>query len=155
MTGLFGPSPSPKLNRLLASLNAADYAALAPNLQAVSMRLGQMLYEPGQQLQHAYFPGTAVVSLHVMSDSGASAETTGIGPEGVVGLALFLGDGTTSSSAVVHTGGIGWRLDRHLLVQAFGTSSTLRQALLRATQAVMTEIAQTVACYRHHSVEQQ
>ena len=149
------PIPSPRLNRLLASLSAADFATLAPDLEAVPMRLGQMLYEPGQQLHHAYFPGTAVVSLHYVTESGASAEITGVGPEGVIGLALFLGGNTTSSSAVVHTGGIGWRLDRHRLQQAFANSATLRLALLRSTQAVMVQIAQTAACYRHHSVEQQ
>ena len=149
------PLPNPRINQLLASLSAADFDLLAPSLEAVTMRLGQMLYEPGQQLHHAYFPGTALVSLHYVTDSGASAEITGVGPEGVVGLALFLGGDTTSSSAVVHTSGIGWRLDRHLLLQAFANSATLRLALLRSTQAVMVQIAQTAACYRHHSVEQQ
>jgi CRP-like cAMP-binding protein len=146
---------TPKINHLLASLGETDFNLLAPDLEAVPMRLGQMLYEPGQQLNHAYFPGTAVVSLHYVTLTGASAEVSGVGSEGVVGLALFLGGHSTSSSAVVHTGGIGWRLDRHRLLHAFALSPSLRQALLRATQSLMTQIAQTAACYRHHSAEQQ
>jgi len=147
--------PHPKLNRLLASLGDVDYALLSPDLEAVPMRLGQMLYEPGQQLNHAYFPGTAVVSLHYVTRSGASAEVSGVGPEGVVGLALFLGGQSTSSSAVVHTAGFGWRVPRQRLQHAFAHSPSLRRALLRATQSVMTQIAQTAACYRHHTAEQQ
>ncbi len=146
---------SPRQNKLLASLNAADYDRVADALEAVPMRLGDMLYEPGVQLRHAYFPGTAVVSLHYVTESGASAQTTGVGREGVVGIPLFMGGGTTSSSAVVHTGGHGWRLDRHRLTQEFARSASLQTVLLRYTQALMTQITQTAACYRHHSVEQQ
>jgi CRP-like cAMP-binding protein len=140
---------------LLASLNADDYDRVADALEAVPMRLGDMLYEPGVQLRHAYFPGTAVVSLHYVTDTGASAETTGVGREGVVGIALFMGGDTTSSSAVVHTAGHGWRMDRHRLAQEFRRGHSLQTVLLRYTQALITQIAQTAACYRHHSVEQQ
>jgi CRP-like cAMP-binding protein len=128
---------------------------VADALEPVPMRLGDMLYEPGVQLRHAYFPGTAVVSLHYVTASGASAQTTGVGREGVVGIPLFMGGGTTSSSAVVHTGGHGWRLDRHRLMQEFSRGDSLQVVLLRYTQALMTQITQTAACYRHHSVEQQ
>ncbi len=146
---------SPRQNSLLASLSAADYDRLSDALEAVPMRLGEMLYEPGVQLRHAYFPGTAVVSLHYVTASGASAQTTGVGREGVVGIPLFMGGETTSSSAVVHTGGHGWRLDRHRLTQEFARNASLQTALLRYTQAMITQITQTAACYRHHSVEQQ
>ena len=142
-------------NALLASLPDADFAQLESSLERVPMRLGDRLYGPGQQLRHAFFPDTAVVSLHYVTASGASAETTGVGCEGVVGLPLFLGGDTTCSSAVVHTGGYGWRMDRHRLNAAFAVPGALQQALLRYTQALMTQVAQTAACYRHHSVEQQ
>ncbi len=147
--------PSPRQNDLLARLSAADYDRVADALEPVPMRLGDMLYEPGVQLRHAYFPGTAVVSLHYVTESGASAQTTGVGREGVIGIPLFMGGGTTSSSAVVHTGGHGWRLDRHRLMQEFARGNSLQTVLLRYTQALMTQITQTAACYRHHSVEQQ
>lgn len=149
------PATTPRQNALLASLDEADYDRVAEALEAVPMRLGDMLYEPGMQLRHAYFPGTAVVALHYVTASGASAQTTGVGREGVVGIALFMGGGTTSSSAVVHTGGHGWRLDRHRLVQEFRRGDSLQAALLRYTQALVTQVTQTAACYRHHSVEQQ
>ncbi len=145
----------PRQNALLASLSAADFERVADALEPVPMRLGDMLYEPGVQLHHAYFPGTAVVALHYVTESGASAQTTGVGREGVVGIPLFMGGGTTSSSAVVHTAGHGWRLDRHRLAQEFARGDGLRATLLRYTQAVMAQITQTAACYRHHSVEQQ
>ncbi len=144
-----------QMNDLLASLPAGDLAPLHSALEWVPMRLGDRLYQPGEQMRHAYFPATAVVSLHYVTDTGASAETTGVGHEGVVGIALFMGGNTTSSSAVVHTGGHGWRLERALLQAQFNLGGALRQALLRYTQALMTQISQTAACYRHHSVEQQ
>jgi CRP-like cAMP-binding protein len=147
----FGPSR----NTLLASLSAADFDRLADALEPVPMPLGAMLYEPGSPLRHAYFPGTAVVSLHCVTASGASAQTADVGREGVVGIPLFMGGGTTSSSAVVHTGGHGWRLERHRLAQEFARGGSLQVALLRYTQALMAQITQTAACYRHHSVEQQ
>jgi len=150
-----GPLGHPRQNTLLGSLPEAEFARLEPALERVPMRLGDRLYDPGQQLRHAYFPGTAVVSLHYVTATGASAETTGVGREGVVGLSLFLGGDTTTSSAVVHTGGYGWRIDRHQLNAAFVQPGALQQALLRYTQALMTQVAQTAACYRHHSVEQQ
>jgi len=146
---------APHPNDLLASLPAADLAALGAALEWVPMRLGEMLYEPGQQLSHAYFPSSAVVSLHYVTSSGASAETAGVGHEGMVGIPLFLGGDSTSSSAMVHTGGHGWRLDRHRLLQEFARGGALRRTLLLYTQALMAQVAQTAACYRHHSVEQQ
>ncbi len=148
-------SDSPRQNELLASLSGSDFDRVAAALEPVPMRLGEMLYEPGFQLRHAYFPGTAVVALHYVTESGASAQTIGVGREGVVGMPLFMGGGTTSSSAVVHTAGHGWRLDRHRLLQEFDRGDTLQAVLLRYTQAMMTQIIQTAACYRHHSVEQQ
>ena len=119
------------------------------------MRLGQMLYEPGGQLQHAYFPTTAIVSLHYVMVSGASAETAGVGNEGMVGVSLFMGGDTTPSSAVVQTAGHAYRLERRLLKQEFERGGLLQKLLLRYTQALLTQMAQTAVCNRHHSLEQQ
>ena len=119
------------------------------------MALGEMLYEPGGQLQHAYFPTTAIVSLHYVMESGASAETAGVGNEGVVGVSLFMGGDTTPSSAVVQTAGHAYRLGRRLLRQEFNRAGLMQSLLLRYTQALLTQMSQTAACNRHHSVEQQ
>ena len=146
---------SPRQNDLLAALPDAEYAELAAVLELVPLRLGDVLYEPGQTMQHAYFPTTAVVSLHYVTVAGASAETAGVGRDGMVGVALFMGGHTTPSSAVVQSAGHGWRIGRAALVQAFEHDGQLRRLLLRYTQALITQIAQTAVCYRHHSVEQQ
>ena len=147
--------PHPHPNLLLSALPAADLESLAANLELVPLALGEMLYEPGSQLRHAYFPTTAIVSLHYVTESGASAETAGVGNEGVVGIALFMGGDTTSSSAVVQTAGQAYRLERRILVEEFNRAGALQRLLLRYTQALMTQMAQTAACNRHHSVEQQ
>ena len=147
--------PHPHPNLLLSALPAADLKSLAANLELVPLALGEMLYEPGSQLRHAYFPTTAIVSLHYVTESGASAETAGVGNEGVVGIALFMGGDTTSSSAVVQTAGQAYRLERRILVEEFNRAGALQRLLLRYTQALMTQMAQTAACNRHHSVEQQ
>ena len=146
---------SPRQNHLLAALPEASFEALAPRLELVPMRLGEMVYEPGKQLRHAYFPTTSIVSLHYVMESGASAETAGVGNEGVVGVSLFMGGDTTPSSAVVQTAGFAYRLERGFLKSDFDRDDSLRRLLLRYTQALMTQIAQTGACNRHHSVEQQ
>jgi CRP-like cAMP-binding protein len=146
---------SPSQNHLLAALPAQEFEPLAAHLELVPMALGQMLYEPGSQLRHAYFPTTSIVSLHYVTESGACAETAGVGNEGVVGVSLFMGGDTTSSSAVVQTAGYAYRLDRHTLKQEFNRAGLLQRLLLRYTQALMTQMAQTAACNRHHSVEQQ
>jgi CRP-like cAMP-binding protein len=145
----------PSQNHLLAALPTADFEPLVAHLELVPLALGQMLYEPGTQLRHAYFPTSAIVSLHYVTETGASAETAGVGNEGVVGISLFMGGDTTSSSAVVQTAGHAFRLERHLLKQEFDRAGLLQRLLLRYTQALMTQMAQTAACNRHHSVEQQ
>jgi CRP-like cAMP-binding protein len=146
---------SPSKNRILAALPPAEFDALLPNLELVAMPLGQMLYEPGSPQRHAYFPTTAIASLHYVTESGASAETAGVGNEGMVGVSIFMGGDTTSSSAVVQTAGYGYRMERGRLKQEFGRAGLLQSLLLRYTQALMTQMAQTAACNRHHSVEQQ
>ena len=146
---------SPSHNHLLAALPAAEFERLSPQLELILLPLGEMLYEPGEQLQYAYFPTTVIVSLHYVMESGASAETAGVGYEGVVGIALFMGGDTTPSSAVVQTAGHGYRLAGNLLKQEFNRAGLMRRLLLRYTQALMTQMNQTAACYRHHTVEQQ
>ena len=146
---------NPSQNHLLAALPAADFARLAPHLELVPMRLGDMLYEPGEQLQHAYFPTTCIISMHYVMASGASAESAGVGNEGVVGISLFMGGDTTPSSAVVQTAGHAYRLERRLLETEFKAAGLLQRLLLRYTQALIAQISQTAVCNRHHSVEQQ
>ena len=146
---------SPRQNHLLAALPGPSFDTLAPRLELVPMLLGEMVYEPGKQLRHAYFPTTSIVSLHYVMESGASAETAGVGSEGMVGVSLFMGGDTTPSSAVVQTAGFAYRLERGFLKAEFDRDESIRGLLLRYTQALMTQISQTGACNRHHSVEQQ
>jgi len=148
-------SHSPSQNCLLAALPAAAFEPLAAHLELVPMLLGEMLYEPGRQLEHAYFPTTTIVSLHYVMESGASAETAGVGNEGVVGVALFMGGDTTPSSAVVQTAGHAYRLGRRFVKEEFDRAGSMQRLLLRYTQALITQIGQTVVCNRYHSVEQQ
>jgi CRP-like cAMP-binding protein len=145
----------PTQNHLLAALPEAEFARLAPHLQLVPMLLGDSLYEPGGQLQHVYFPTTAIVSLLYVMESGSSAEIAGVGNEGILGIALFMGGDTTPSSAVVQTAGYGYRLPGHLLKQEFNRGGLMQRLLLRYTQALLTQMCQTAACNRHHSIAQQ
>jgi CRP-like cAMP-binding protein len=146
---------SPVRNHLLAALPKADFERLAARLEPVALPLGEILYGPGGQLQHAYFPTTAIVSLHYVTESGASAEIASVGNEGVVGISLFMGGDTTPSSAVVHTAGQAYRMERRLLKEEFDRAGPMQRLLLRYTQALITQMSQTAACNRHHSVEQQ
>jgi len=150
-----GALNSPLQNHLLAALPAEDFERLAPFLEGEPMPLGESVYEPGTQLRHAWFPTTSIVSLHYVTESGASAETAGVGNEGMVGVSLFMGGDTTPSSAVVQTAGYGYKLERRVLKQEFDRAGALQRLLLRYTQALMTQMAQTAVCNRHHSLEQQ
>lgn len=142
-------------NRILAALPPAEFEALMTYLEKVPMELGQLIYEPGSPQRYAYFPTTSIVSLHYVTASGASAETAGVGNEGMVGVSIFMGGNTTSSSAVVQTAGFGLRMERGRLKEEFSRAGLFQSLLLRYTQALMTQMAQTAACNRHHSVEQQ
>jgi len=146
---------SPSQNQLLAALPTAEFEPLVAHLELVQLPLGEMLYEPGGQLKHAYFPTTAIISLHYIMESGASSESAGVGNEGVVGVSLFMGGNTTSSSAVVQTAGHAYRMESRKLLQEFSRAGLFQRLLLRYTQALMTQMAQTAVCNRHHSVEQQ
>lgn len=149
------PPHSPRQNHLLAALPTAQFEPLVAHLELVPLLLGDILYEPGEQLLHAYFPTTAIVSLHYVMASGATAEAAGVGNEGVVGVSLFLGGDTTPSTAVVQTAGHAYRLDRKLLAQEFSRDGVMQRLLLRYTQALLTQMMQNAACNRHHAVAQQ
>ena len=146
---------SPKQSHLIATLPAEIFERLLPYLELISMPLGEVLCESGGLLQHAYFPTTAILSLHYVMEDGASAEIAGVGNEGVLGISLFMGGNTTTSRATVQTGGSGYRLKGNILLEEFNRNGALQKLLLRYTQALITQISQTAVCNRHHSVEQQ
>ncbi len=145
----------PNQNHLLAALPRAEFGRLTKHLELVPMLLGDVLCESGGKLQYAYFPTTAIVSLHYALENGSSAESAGVGNEGILGVPLFMGGDTTPSSAVVQTGGYGYRLKAHLLLEEFNRAGPVMRLLLRYTQALFTQMSQTAVCNRHHSVEQQ
>jgi CRP-like cAMP-binding protein len=147
-------SNSPDQNQLLSALPTAEFEWVSERLEQVELQLGEILYKPGEQLQHAWFPTTAIVSLHYVTESGTSVQTAGVGNEGMVGISLFMGGDTTSSSAMVQTAGHAYRLKAHLLKQAFDRAGLIQDLLLRYTLRLITQISQTAAC-RRHSVEQQ
>ena len=146
---------SPTQNHLLAALPVAEFERLAPYLELVPMPLGEALYESGGRLQHVYFPTTSIVSLLYVMEDGASAEIAVVGNEGILGISLFMGGETTPSRAVVQSSGYGYRLQAQLLKQEFNRAGPMLHLLLRYTQALITQMAQTAVCNRHHSVEQQ
>lgn len=147
--------PSPNQNYLLGALTAIEFIPLISKLELVELRLGDILYEPGRQLKHAYFPTTSIVSLHYVTESGLSSETAGVGNDGVVGISFFLGDDITSGSAMVQTAGHAYRLDRHELRAAFHRSVIVQRLLLLYAQSLAAQISQTAVCNRHHLIEQQ
>lgn len=142
-------------NRLLASLPEAEWTRWAPSLERVSMPLGEVLYEPGIALNYVYFPITSIVSLLYVMESGASAEIAMVGNEGIVGVSLFMGGESTPSRAVVQSAGVGCRLKSQLMKEEFNKSGPVLHLLLRYTQALITQMAQTAVCNRHHSLDQQ
>lgn len=144
-----------KQNHLLAALPPPELERLAPELELVPMRLGEILYQPGRQMRHAYFPTTAIVSLHHVMESGASAEAAGVGNEGVVGISLVMGDDNASSSSVVRNPGHAYRLPGHMFKREFNRGGAMQRLLLRYTQALMSQMIQTAACNRHHTMDQQ
>jgi signal transduction histidine kinase len=146
---------TPKQNDLLATLPDADYERLAGSLELVPLPLGQAVYESGAQLDYAYFPTDSIVSLLSVTQSGASAEIAIAGNEGMVGVALFMGGETTPSRAVVQNAGHAYRAPSALIKREFSRGGALQLRLLRYTQALITQMAQTAVCNRHHSLEQQ
>jgi CRP-like cAMP-binding protein len=145
----------PQRNHLLAALPASDYERLVPHLELIPLKLGEVLYEPGVQLRYVYFPTTSIVSLLYVMEDGASAEIAIVGNEGILGISLFMGGETTPSRAVVQSAGYGYRLKAQLLKDEFQRFGPMLHLLLRYTQALITQMAQTAVCNRHHSVDQQ
>ena len=146
---------NPKQNHLLDALLNSEYDRLSPNLEYVKLVLGDVMYEPGGLLNYVYFPTTSIISLLFVMENGASAEIAVVGNEGVLGISLFMGGETTSSRAVVQSAGNAYRLKSKLLKDEFNRGGPVQRLLLRYTQALITQMAQTAVCNRHHSVEQQ
>lgn len=155
------PGPhEPRQNHLLAALPADEYARLFPNLELIQLPLGHVLYESSVQMRHAYFPTDSIVSLLYVMEDGASAEIAVVGNEGIVGVSLFMGGETTPSRAVVQSTGHAYRLKGQLLKDEFNRvggrrAGVLHNLLLNYTQALITQMAQTAVCNRHHSLDQQ
>jgi CRP-like cAMP-binding protein len=147
-------SPDPRKNELLAALPDAELQRWLPQLEWVDMPLGQVVYESGSTLSHVYFPTTSIVSLLYVMENGASAEIAVVGHEGVVGISLFMGGESTPSRGVVQSAGEGFRLPANVIKEEFKRAPVLH-LLLRYTQALITQMAQTAACNRHHSLDQQ
>jgi CRP-like cAMP-binding protein len=145
----------PKKNHLLAALPVEDYQRLLPDIESIDMPLGWVVYESGAQMDYIYFPTTCIVSLLYVMKNGASAEIAIAGNEGLVGISLFMGGETTPSRAVVQSAGEGYRVKADVLKKEFALGAALQQLALRYTQALITQMAQTAVCNRHHSVDQQ
>jgi CRP-like cAMP-binding protein len=149
------PKQDPNQNHLMAALLDAEFDRLSPHLELIPMKLGDVLYESGDKVQHVYFPTTAIISLHYLLENGGSSEIAGVGNEGVLGVSAFMGGDSTPSRAVVQTGGFGYRLPTHVLMGEFNRAGQVMRLLLRYTQALLTQMSQTAVCNRHHTVEQQ
>lgn len=139
----------------MASLPDAQYQRWLPELECVDLPLGHVLYESGKKLSHVYFPTTAVISLLHVLENGASTEIAVVGNEGLVGVSLFLGGGSTPSRAVVQSAGHGFRLNAKDMQDGFDRGGPVQHLLLRYTQALITQMSQTAVCNRHHTLDQQ
>jgi len=148
-------NPSPVQNQLLAQLPPAEQQRWFPQLELVDMPLGEVIYESGGTLTHAYFPTTSIVSLLYVMENGSSAEIAIVGNEGIVGVSLFMGGGSTPSRGVVQSAGKGYRLSAQLMQHEFNKAGPVLHLLLRYTQALITQMSQTAVCNRHHSLDQQ
>jgi CRP-like cAMP-binding protein len=148
-------TPSPLQNHILDALPPAERERLFPHLKLVALPLGTVLYESGDTLRHIYFPTDSIVSLLYVLANGASAEISIVGNEGAIGVALFMGGETTTNRAIVQSAGSAYRLTGRRLKQEFGRHGEMLHNLLRYTQALLTQMAQTAVCNRHHSVDQQ
>ena len=147
--------PLPTENILLAALPASDYQRLLPNLESVPLPLGWSVYESGDRMEHVFFPTDGIVSMLSVMENGACGDIAVTGNEGVVGISLFMGGESTPSRAVVQSAGHAYRLLAKCLKQEFERGGELQHLLLRFTQALITQMAQTAVCNRHHTVEQQ
>lgn len=149
------PVSGPKLNHLLSAIPDAEWKRFAPHLTPVDLALGDVIYESSTEQPYVYFPTTAIVSLLYVMEDGASAEIAIVGNEGLVGIALFMGGETTPSRAIVQSAGQAYRMQAEFVRNEFFLAGPVQQLFLRYTQALLTQMAQTAACNRHHSVDQQ
>ena len=140
---------------MLSALPASIRDRWSPHLESVELPLAEVVYESGVQLSHVYFPTNAIVSLLYVLENGASAEIAVVGNEGIVGISLFMGGKSTPSRAVVQSGGRGFRLNARILEEEFNRTGPVLHLLLRYTQALITQMAQTAVCNRHHTLDQQ
>jgi CRP-like cAMP-binding protein len=145
----------PRTNHLLAAVPESEFQRMLPLLEWVDLPLGQVLYESGRTLSHVVFPCNAIISLLYVMENGASAEIAVVGNEGLVGISIFMGGGSTPSRAVVQSAGHGWRMRAQAVRDEFNQSGPVMHVLLRYTQALITQMAQTAVCNRHHSLDQQ
>ena len=148
-------APAAKTNRLLAALPDLEWSDVEPFLVPVNLALGAPVYESGQHIEHVYFPVTAIISLLYVLENGSSAEIAIVGREGLVGVSLFMGGESTPSRAVVQSAGWAYRLPGRILKREFVRGGELQHLMLRYTQALLTQMAQTAVCNRHHSIDQQ
>ncbi|MFJ2547774.1 Crp/Fnr family transcriptional regulator [Pseudomonas sp. NPDC087612] len=149
------PQARPQDNHLLAALPTTALERLLPHLELVALPLGKVLYESGDALRHVYFPTNAIVSLLYVMENGASAEISVVGNEGLIGVAVFMGGESTPSRAIVQSAGHAYRLPGQRLKDEFNRHGELLVLMLRYTQALITQMAQTAVCNRHHSIDQQ
>jgi CRP-like cAMP-binding protein len=149
------PNPTPRDNHLLDALSASELKRIRRHLELVEMPLGAVVYESGRHISYVYFPTDCIVSLLYVLESGASAEIAVVGNEGVVGVSLFMGGETTPSRAVVQSAGSAFRMSGAVMKQEFTRGRSMQHLMLRYTQALLTQMAQTAVCNRHHSVDQQ
>jgi CRP-like cAMP-binding protein len=147
--------PTPKDNHLLDALSATELKRIRRQLSLVEMPLGEVVYESGRNLDYVYFPTDSIVSLLYVLENGASAEIAVVGNEGVVGVSIFMGGGTTPSRGVVQSAGSAYRFPGQVMKDEFNRGGTMQHLMLRYTQALITQMAQTAVCNRHHSVDQQ
>ncbi|MDB5973332.1 MAG: transcriptional regulator, Crp/Fnr family [Nevskia sp.] len=148
-------TPSTQQNHILAALPAEVQGRLLPHLELITLTLGDVLYESGNTLGHAYFPTDSIISLLYVMESGASAEISVVGNDGLIGISLFMGGESTPNRAVVQSAGSAYRLRSHILKEEFNRHSELSVLLLRYTQSLITQMSQTAVCNRHHAVHQQ
>ena len=148
-------TPTPQQNHLLAELSAEVQSRLFPHLELMPLPLGKVLYESGDTLRHVYFPTNAIVSLLYVMESGASAEISVVGNDGLIGIALFMGGESTPSRGIVQSAGYAYRLLGQRLKDEFNRHGELLLLMLRYTQSLITQMAQTAVCNRHHSIDQQ
>ena len=154
-TGIIRDMESAQKNNILSAIVSSELNELFPYLEPTYLQIGDVIYEPNQHMEHAYFPVSSIISLQYIMDTGACAEAAEVGSEGMLGLPILLGGNITTNTAIVQTAGLAYKLNHRILKKVFENRGSLHNILLRYTQAIMTQMFQTAACNRHHSIEQQ